>query len=98
MLRLYLFHAFTTLPSVMWIPILASDWGRLFQHWDQLALPPDDLETAGWSTLPSTPAELSTEGWEAFKRSIGILGTCLREAPEFSARKRRKQAADGARG
>jgi hypothetical protein len=78
--------------------ILASDWGRLFQHWDEVALPPDDLETAGWSTLPSTPAELSTEGWEAFKRSIGILGTCLREAPEFSARKRRKQATDAARG
>jgi uncharacterized protein (DUF362 family) len=77
--------------------ILGSDWGRLFQHWDGLALPPDDLQTPGWTELPAAPAELSSEGWDAFKESIRILGTCLKEAPEFSARRRRRQSAGSSR-
>jgi uncharacterized protein (DUF362 family) len=69
---------------------LASDWGRLFQHWDEVALAPDDLETAGWAELPEAPAELKSEAWKSFKESLRLLGMCLKEAPEFAARKRRK--------
>jgi hypothetical protein len=32
-----------------------------------------------------------------FRQSLGILGTCMREAPEFSAR-RRRQAVGGPAG
>jgi uncharacterized protein (DUF362 family) len=70
--------------------ILASEWGRLFHHWDELALPADDLETPGWAELPDAPAELTSESWSSFKESLRILGMCIREAPEFAARKRRK--------
>jgi len=31
-----------------------------------------------------------------FRQSLGILGTCMREAPEFSAKRRRKAALGGA--
>lgn len=72
--------------------ILGSEWGRLFQNWDQKALPPDDLATPGWKDVGEAPAELKREGLKYFKKSLGILGTCIKEAPEFSARKRRKSA------
>jgi hypothetical protein len=36
------------------------------------------------------PAELTSEAWSSFRESLRILGMCIREAPEFAARKRRK--------
>lgn len=72
--------------------ILHSEWGRLFQNWERLAIAPDDLATPGWADVGETPAELKTESMKYFKQSLKILGTCVREAPEFAARKRRKAA------
>jgi uncharacterized protein (DUF362 family) len=63
---------------------LASEWGRLFQNWETLT--PD---AQGFPQVGDAPAELKTTGAAAFARSLGILGTCVREAPEFAARRRR---------
>ena len=52
------------------------------------ALPPDDLTTPGWADPGADPAELRPEGLRLFRQSLGILGTCMREAPEFSAQRR----------
>jgi len=66
--------------------VLQSDWGRLFQNWEKLS--PD---SRGFPTVGDQPAELKLVGLPAFWRSMGILGTCIREAPEFRLF-RRKQA------
>jgi hypothetical protein len=69
--------------------LLHSEWGRLFNHWDELALPPDDLRTPGWADVGREPARLKKESMKLLGKSLRILGTCLKEAPEFSARRRR---------
>jgi uncharacterized protein (DUF362 family) len=63
---------------------LDSDWGRLFRNWEQLT-PGEN----GYSDVGKGPAEITLTGARALKRSIGILGTCIREAPEFAARRRK---------
>ena len=68
--------------------ILHSDWGRLFHNWDRVAIPPDDLATRGWAALGDAPAELKRETMKLIRQSVRILGTCVREAPEFAAKKR----------
>lgn len=76
-----------------WYPVLAkkkmdavlnSEWGRLFRNWEQLS--PDEQ---GFPTVGQDAAELERVGLEAFRRSWGILGTTLKEAPEFAAHQRR---------
>lgn len=69
--------------------ILHSPWGRLFHNWDKVAIPPDDLTTPGWADVGEDPLELKRDSWKLFKKSLAILGTCIKEAPEFSARKRK---------
>ena len=69
--------------------ILHSPWGRLFHNWDKVAIPPDDLSVPGWADVGADPLELKKDSWALFKKSLSILGTCIKEAPEFSARKRR---------
>ena len=73
--------------------ILNSEWGRLFQNWEQLVIPPNDLSATGWKSVGTTPAELKRESMKYFLQSLRILGTCVREAPEFAARKRHKSSA-----
>ena len=36
-----------------------------------------------------SPAVVARTGTRAFVQSLGILGTCLKEAPEFASRRRR---------
>lgn len=64
--------------------VLASDWGKLFENWNDVQPTAD-----GFPDVGSRPATLKRSGWSAFQRSLGILGTCVKEAPEVS-RKRRK--------
>jgi uncharacterized protein (DUF362 family) len=71
--------------------IIHSDWGRLFNNWDKLALPKDDLTSTGWKDVGSEPAELKQESIKLIGKSLKILGTCIREAPEFTAKKRHKE-------
>ena len=62
--------------------VLDSEWGRLFQNWEKLT--PD---SQGFATVGDQPADLKLLGASAFRESIKILGTCIREAPEFRFKK-----------
>ncbi|MBN2561687.1 MAG: DUF362 domain-containing protein [Phycisphaerae bacterium] len=72
--------------------VLHSNWGRLFQNWEAKGIPPDDLETPGWADVGETPAELHRDSMKYFLKSLRILGLCVKEAPEFGARKRLRNA------
>jgi len=69
---------------------LASDWGRLFQNWERLT--PDER---GFVDVGAAIPALERTGLAAFRESLKILATCVREAPEIAARRRRKLAAGG---
>ncbi|MEJ2560928.1 MAG: DUF362 domain-containing protein [Anaerolineae bacterium] len=64
--------------------VLGSGWGRLFRNWEQVT--PDEY---GFPILGEAPAEIHRTGLRAFWRSLGILWTSIKEAPEFAARRRR---------
>lgn len=64
--------------------VLDSPWGRLFQNWETLT--PD---AEGFPEVGGAPAEVGRLGARALGQSLGILGTCIREAPEFASRRRR---------
>ena len=66
---------------------LESPWGRLFRSWEQTA-----ADSNGYQVTGTQPAEAPRTGWRALVRSVGILGTCLKEAPEFALRRRRRAA------
>ena len=72
--------------------LLASSWGRLFSNWDKLAISPDNLDAEGWTDVGEIPAEIKRSSMSLLMQSFKILGTCLREAPEFAARKRLRQS------
>jgi uncharacterized protein (DUF362 family) len=65
--------------------VLDSPWGRLFENWEQLT--PDDN---GFANVGEAPAAITRAGMHAFRQSLGILGTTIKEAPEFGHRKRRQ--------
>jgi uncharacterized protein (DUF362 family) len=65
--------------------VLDSPWGRLFRNWETLT--PD---AQGYPDVGGTAAQIARTGARAFARSLGILGTCLREAPEFEMRRQHK--------
>ncbi|NLD47855.1 MAG: DUF362 domain-containing protein [Clostridiaceae bacterium] len=67
--------------------ILKSDWGRLFASWDQLSLPPDDVSTAGWADTGDKMLVVSEEMKQFYRKSLGVLGNTVKEAPEFSRKK-----------
>ncbi|MEI6970463.1 MAG: DUF362 domain-containing protein [bacterium] len=69
--------------------ILHSTWGRLFHNWEKVAIPADDLTTPGWEDVGPEPLTLKKNSWALFRKSLRVLGACVREAPEFAARKRR---------
>lgn len=63
--------------------ILQSDWGRLFHNYDQ------PLES-GFTTLGEAATGIRQAGITAFWTSLKILATCILEAPEFLAKRRRR--------
>ncbi len=63
---------------------LESPWGRLFRTWEHVTPDAD-----GYPLTGTEPAIAPRTGLRALLRSVGILGTCLKEAPEFTARRRR---------
>jgi hypothetical protein len=71
--------------------VLESPWGRLFRNWERLT--PDD---AGYPQTGDDGAEVKLTGARALVRSLGILGTCIAQAPEFLNR-RARQARGGDR-
>jgi hypothetical protein len=60
--------------------VLASPWGRLFRGWETAVADQD-----GYPSVGAQPAEIERTGMRALIRSIGILATCLKEAPEFAS-------------
>jgi hypothetical protein len=77
----------------LWYPLVAkrrvravmdSDWGRLFESWERLT--PDER---GFADVGEHAAELQRTGLDVFGTSLRLLLMCLREAPEFTARRRR---------
>jgi hypothetical protein len=68
--------------------VLSSPWGRLFRNWETLT--PDEN---GYPVVGGESAGITRTGVRALVRSIGILGTCVREAPEFAARRRHTRPA-----
>lgn len=58
--------------------IANSDWGRLFQNWEKLT--PDEK---GFPEVGSDPLHIERSGITAAAKSMRIVGTCLKEAPEF---------------
>jgi len=64
--------------------VLRSEWGRLFRNWE--ALTPD---ANGFPMVGGEGVELTRTGMRALVTSMGIIGTCVREAPEFSNRRRK---------
>jgi uncharacterized protein (DUF362 family) len=64
--------------------VLDSQWGRLFRNWETLTPTAD-----GFPAVGSDAATIERSGFRAFTKSLGILGTCIKEAPEFGNRKRR---------
>ncbi len=71
--------------------ILQSRWGRLFQNWDAVSIPPDDLQTPGWKNVGEKGAELKQKSYKLLTKSLRVLGKAIVEAPEFHAKKRRKK-------
>jgi uncharacterized protein (DUF362 family) len=67
---------------------LESDWGRLFCNWEQVR--PD---ARGYPDAGAAAPVLRRTGLRALGTSLGILGTCLKEAPEFAARRRAREGA-----
>ncbi len=74
--------------------LLGSEWGRLFKNWEQLEIPAGDLDAKGWDNVGDAPAELKAQGMKLFMKSLKVLGTCVKEAPEFAARKRLRKDKD----
>jgi hypothetical protein len=70
--------------------VLASDWGRLFASWETLT--PDER---GFASVGDATPELERAGLSAFATSLGVLATCLREAPELAARRRTRELRAG---
>ena len=62
---------------------LESPWGRLFRNWERLTPTADGFPDVG-AGVP----EITLTGGKALVRSIGILGTCIAQAPEFVHKKR----------
>jgi len=67
--------------------VLSSPWGRLFRHWERVT-----ADDRGYPSIPDEGATITRTGLKALGRSLGILATCLKEAPEFASRRRRKKA------
>ena len=66
--------------------VLGSVWGRLFQAWEQTVPTPDGR---GYPVAEGPGAGVRRTGLKALLTSFGILRTCLKEAPEFSDKRRR---------
>src|SRR4029078_12629267 len=67
--------------------VLTSPWGRLFRNWER-AVP----DANGYPDVGAGAPEITTHGGKALVRSLGILGTCISQAPEFLKRRRRRES------
>jgi hypothetical protein len=61
----------------------------MFNNWEKVALPADDLSGTGIKDVGKAAPHLDPSRVPSLRKFMGILGTCVREAPEFSKRKKR---------
>lgn len=69
---------------------LKGDWGKLFQNWDKVQEAATEM---GYPDVGIEPAMLTHSGWKAFRKSLGILGTCVTQNPDVGKKKRKIGAA-----
>jgi hypothetical protein len=65
--------------------VLQSPWGRLFRNWERVVADP-----RGYPDIPAEGAQIQRTGVLALRKSLGILVTCVQQAPEFASRRRHK--------
>jgi len=65
------------------LSVLGSEWGRLFNNWDDLRIPADDLEVAGWDDVGEEPAELNRQSMKHMMKALRVIGTTIKEIPAF---------------
>ncbi len=66
--------------------VLSSKWGRLFHNWESC-----EPDARGYPDVGGSKGGLVRTAGNLVGLSLRILWTCIREAPELSARKRRRQ-------
>jgi len=67
--------------------VLNSDWARLFHNWEKVEPDENGWKDVGTETPTGVVKGTGRHLWQGTK----VLGTCIREAPEFAARKRHKR-------
>lgn len=87
--------ASVTYHDTFWYPLFAkrkmaaalgSSWGRLFRNYEQL-----HAGDKGFETIGTESAAFKRTGWRVAARSLPILLTAIREAPEFIQRRKRRK-------
>jgi len=63
---------------------LASEWGRLFENWGKV-----EATEEGFPNPGTEKPEYRRGFWGLLKEAARILVLCIKEAPEFAARRRR---------
>jgi hypothetical protein len=66
---------------------LQSDWGRLFNNWENLS-PNED----GWKDVGKDSPDSMKSTKELLKMALRVLGYTIVEAPEIAARRRRRKS------
>ena len=70
--------------------VMQSPWGRLFHNWSDLT--PDE---EGWKDVGEIPPGYTRTTAKLLLMALKILGTCIKEAPEISARKGKARRSGG---
>jgi uncharacterized protein (DUF362 family) len=89
-----LYHDFFWYPAhkALLQKALQSDWGRLFHNWERVTIPPDNPTASGWLELGPAPAAIDPQhklkNKNHYVQALKILAECIKEAPEFAARRR----------
>jgi len=92
------FYASVLYHDFFWYPLhrkrvlntLKSDWGKLFNNWEGLEIPPDDFKTKGWENVGSKPLKLKKSTMKYMLKALKVMGTTTKEIPEFVFGKKRK--------
>jgi hypothetical protein len=70
--------------------VLGSPWGRLFRNWETAK-----ADSNGFPDIGGGAPEIALTGGRALVRSLGILKTCVAQAPEFLRRRRPAERPSG---
>ena len=94
--RVFLFgegsYARDDIADVSYRYVVSAGPGYYFLKGEKLSLCGEFGPGYLWENVGDEPAELTQEGMKFFLESFRILGLCVKEAPEFAAKKRMKAA------